>query len=177
MKKISMIAVLTTVLALFGSGVSYAAPTQKAPMLAADTSQVTLTPELLTQAVAELKAAGIPHETVNDTKGEKTTFHLKQGLSFTLVEPATAPSVNAFVSGGWRFMYGPYIDFNRFEQGLMIGGAGLVVGKALCLIPGVGTVACLAIEVIILVVGQALSYRSCRGDFRYYLYGGPNGCL
>lgn len=127
------------------------------------TSSENISPELIQQAYDELIKANIPKQFNEDGT---VTFTL-ESLSLTMGNPREK-TMQPRIGGGLA-KNGVYIDFNSFDQTLIENGSGLALGTAICLIPAVGTAACVFVQAIIAVATAVISNnRSCKGILRIY---------
>ena len=134
------------------------------------------TPEQLQEGFRQLLDSPLPRvsEVVGNEK--KSTFTL-EGFDFTVVEqlPDTA---SIRLGGGWDGN-GLYIDFNKFDQDALAAGSAWAFGAAICAIPAVGTVACVAVGAILAAATLYLSYNGpCPSNQVLRIYTVPgNRCV
>ncbi len=126
-----------------------------------------VTPELLDEAFQELSSSDFSRIQNPDSS---VTFQIRDGFSLTLpdqhVSPATTRSVSPKISAGPE-EGGFWVEFNSFDQGLIISGSGTALGAAICAIPGVGQAACIVVAAILTVATSAISEnRKCPKSVR-----------
>ncbi|WP_206448324.1 hypothetical protein [Agrococcus sp. KRD186] len=141
-------------------------------------------PEEWDQAIAELLASDVPRTVESGITGQEYTFHvpvsdpLVPSGSFDLV--VFVPSdelVQPTIGGGWD-NGGPYILLNNFDQQLIVGGGGAALTAALCAIPGLGTVSCIAIIAAVVAAGTWIAnYGTCPGNLKSYVFGPRFSCV
>jgi len=134
-------------------------------------------------AFKELERSSIPRMVTLTPNGREVTFSTAQGLSFTMVDPAsisirpgpTPVTVEPQVSGGFN-PYGTWIGFSPTDQSVLIGGVGAtLITAAICAVPGVGWAACTVVGVIVTVaVGYLMANGVCSGGRTLYVYTGSN---
>ncbi|MBU4215040.1 MAG: hypothetical protein KJ792_10325 [Actinobacteria bacterium] len=131
-----------------------------------------VTPEQVAEAFAELSASNLPRTVQTQLGVIYTTFTLN-GVNFTFQSSrvagagslfGTAAGTDAVVSpqvgGGYEAGRGLYISFTAGEQQALLAGGGAALVGAICIIPAVGTVACVVAGV---VVAAATAFVADRG--------------
>jgi len=137
-----------------------------------------LTPTQIADALAELRASPVPRESELVGSTIQTRFQFNKDFGMTFVEPAPG-AISPQLAGGWDGG-GAYILFNQFDQDVIISGAGLALGAAICAIPGVGWAACTVVGVIIGAGALYLSYNgkcSNNRQLKAYTSGRIAGCV
>jgi len=94
----------------------------------------------------QLQTAGLVEAERDDAEGHHTVVALGDGLAFDAVQPRDGARLGGGYDAG-----GHYVKFNQFDQNLLYNGAGFALGAAICAIPAVGQLACLAVQAIIAV--------------------------
>lgn len=119
--------------------------------------------------IADLKAAGY--------RSVKGVIKVKAN-GVTLNLPEAGPS--AELGGGWDGWNGPYISFNRVDQGALLAGGAAALAAAICLIPAVGQAACVAAAAIVAIAFYYVTeYGRCsttRPNLRVYVWSRNSGC-
>lgn len=157
-----------------------AASEQENPITMPNRSAVdayTLTEEDWNKAVEELIASDIPR-TVEDTPSEAVyTFHVPvadpsvPGGVFDLTIAAPKDGAITPQIGGGSDSIGVYILLNPFDQNLIISGGAYAVGAALCAIPAIGWVSCLAIQAAVTVAATWIGvHGTCPQNLKAYIF-------
>lgn len=161
-----------------GGGLSPA--TAAAPPAEASTiNQVdpaTITPEMVEEAYDQLLASDLPRTVTGEGKAAQTTFKFTEGFELTFgtdykaakdAGNAIQPRIGGGFDGG-----GMYVLLNQFDQNLVIGGSGFVLGAAICAIPAVGQVACLVVGGILTIATTALAVNggTCSNNRQFKIY-------
>ena len=70
--------------------------------------------------------------------------------------------VQPMLGGGWDGWQGPYVSFNRVDQGALLAGGSAAIAAAICFIPAVGQAACVAAVAIVAIAFYYLAeYGRC----------------
>ena len=103
-----------------------------------------------------------------------------------LSEPSTGlPALNGggahvLIGGGWDGWQGPYVSFNRVDQGALLAGGSAALAAAICFIPAVGQAACVAaVAIVAIAVYYGTEYGRCptsRPNLREYVWSNKTGC-
>ena len=98
----------------------------------------TVTAEGYRSLIAALKKSGA------DTNDGIVTYKLSGYGEIAFAEPTQRVEGPQHLGGGWSGWSGPYVSFNRTDQGALLAGGGAALAASICLIPAVGQVACVA---------------------------------
>ncbi|WP_217990682.1 hypothetical protein [Curtobacterium sp. 314Chir4.1] len=131
------------------------------------------------QALAELRAAGLVTSERPERDGSRIQVDLGEGLSFELFAGSRAGRLGGGYDAG-----GSYVLFNQFDQAMLYNGTGFLLGAAICAIPAIGQVACLAVQAIIAVASAAVAAQkgTCKNNKQLKVYFSNNhasrsGCV
>lgn len=84
------------------------------------------------------------------------------------------------LGGGWDGWRGPYVSFNRVDQGALLAGGSAALAAAICLIPAVGQAACVvAVALVAAAFYYLTEYGRCstsRPNLRVYVWSRSTGC-
>jgi hypothetical protein len=142
--------------------------------------QSVMDPALFLQGLEELEASSAPRDTRMEQGRVFYEYVVPEG-SLTLPSAADVRSALDADANGSDLSpadeTSPLLDvrfsgikvavgFNTTDQQALLGGAGVAVGAALCLIPGVGPVACTTIGLVITVATTYLAANGICGDGR-----------
>jgi len=132
------------------------------------------------QLVAALKSAGAT------SSNGLVSYNLPGYGEIVLSEPATgSPALSSggahvLIGGGWDGWQGPYVSFNRVDQGALLAGGSAAVAAAICFIPAVGQAACVAAVAIVAIAFYYLTeYGRCptsKPNLREYVWSNKTGC-
>jgi hypothetical protein len=133
----------------------------------------------LDAVLQDLRAAGLVEAERDGTDGHHTVVALGGGLQFDVVRGRDGARL-----GGGHDAGGHFVQFNQFDQNLLYNGAGLALGAAICAIPVVGQLACLAVQAIIAVGAAYLATikGTCKNNKQLKVYFSNNhaartGCV
>lgn len=99
------------------------------------------------------------------------------GYELTLADVQEESGFQPNLGGGWGAR-GPYVTFNQVDQGALIAGGGAALAGAICLIPAVGQVACVAAAAIVAIGAYYLNeYGRCPGDLRVWVLPRQGECV
>lgn len=115
----------------------------------------------LIPALDELREAGLVSEDRSEPDGLHSTVDLGDGMTFDIV----SVDDQARLGGGYD-SGGHDVLFNQFDQAMLYNGSGFLLGAAICAIPAVGQIACLAVQAIIAVAAAAVSAQkgTCKNN-------------
>lgn len=132
------------------------------------------------QLVAALKAAGAT------SSNGLVSYNLPGYGEIALSEPTTGATLlggggaHAMLNGGWDGWSGPYVVFNRIDQGALAAGAAAALALAICAIPAVGQAACVGAAFIVTTAAfYVAAYGACSGstpNLREYVWSNKTGC-
>ncbi|MCM3505684.1 hypothetical protein M3666_11230 [Curtobacterium sp. ODYSSEY 48 V2] len=127
----------------------------------------------------QLRAADLVESERDDPDGHHTVITLGDGLELDVLRSKG----DARLGGGYD-AGGHYVTFNQYDQNLLYNGAGFALGAAICAIPAVGQLACLAVQAIIAVGAAYLATikGTCKNNKRLKVYFSNNhaartGCV
>lgn len=84
------------------------------------------------------------------------------------------------LGGGWDGWSGPYVSFNRVDQGALVAGGAAALAVGICLIPAVGQAACVvAVGLVATAAYYVNAYGMCSGstpNLREYVWSSNTGC-
>ena len=131
-----------------------------------------LTAENYAALISDLKAAGYrAQQGLITVRVKGVALHLPEA------KPTSGPSQ---LGGGWDGWRGPYISFNRVDQGALLAGGGAALAAAICLIPAVGQAACVAAAALVAIAFYYVTeYGRCptnRQYLRVYVWSRGRGC-
>lgn len=114
------------------------------------------------------------------TSGGEVTYDLAGYGAISLGVPTAGTGGDAELGGGWDGWRGPYVSFNRVDQGALLAGGSAALAAAICFIPAVGTVACVvAVALVAAAFYYLTEYGRCstsRPNLRVYVYSRNTGC-
>lgn len=178
---LALVTAFTMAVAMVGvASPATAASEQENPITTPDVTTVdayTPTEEDWNTAVDELIASDVPR-TVENTPSETVyTFHVPvddpsvPGGVFDLTIAAPQDGVFTPQLSGGSDSVGFYVLLSPFEQNLVLGGGATALGAALCLIPGLGAVSCVAIQAAIVVAAAWIgTHGICPGHLKAYVF-------
>lgn len=130
-------------------------------------------------ALDELRDAGLVIQDRSEPDGLHSTVALGDGMTVDIV--STKPESRL---GGGYDSGGHYVLLNQFDQAMLYNGSGFLLGAAICAIPAVGQIACLAVQAIIAVAAAAVSAQkgTCKNNKQLKVYFSNNhaaksGCV
>lgn len=133
------------------------------------------------RVVSELRQADLVRDEHETSGGISTTIALPDGMTFDIVSERGTSTER--LSGGYD-SGGSFVKFNQYDQNLLLNGAGLALGTAICLIPAVGQLACIAVQSIIAAASAAVSAMkgTCKNNKQLKVYfsnnhAKKNGCV
>lgn len=177
-------------LALALAGPANAAPATHTPASVSSSTVVVptatsatpdITPAQWAEAYQELSTSNYPRTTSVVDGQTVTTFDLNgMSMSFTSSPTASPGHVTPDLGGGID-SNGPYVSFNRVDQGALAVGAGAGLAVAICAIPAVGWVACAVVAAIIAAATYYVAaYGVCSNKkkpiLRVYVENQHSGC-
>lgn len=133
-----------------------------------------LTEEGYRALLRDLRSAGY------GTPDGGATVRTEAGSMVLAAPPAESKGGPQKLGGGWDGWQGPYVTFNRTEQGMLLAGASAGLATAICGIPAVGQAACVAAVAIIAAatyyVNESGRCPTARPNLRVYVWGSKTGC-
>lgn len=146
---------------------------------ASETQYPRLSDVELTAALDELRGAGLVIEDRVAPDGLHSTVALGDGMTVDIVSTKSESRLGGGYDSG-----GHYVLFNQFDQAMLYNGSGFLLGAAICAIPAVGQIACLAVQAIIAVAAAAVSAQkgTCKNNKQLKVYFSNNhaaksGCV
>lgn len=109
----------------------------------------TITADDVRRAVTEAQDRGAVSSTAVASDGTRTTTITVEGGSLDLVEPGISGRL-----GAGSDKNGAYVDFNQYDQGVILGGAGIGLAAGLCLL---GPAVCVIANAAILLATTAIT--------------------
>jgi hypothetical protein len=102
------------------------------------------------RALAEFRAGSITPRFEEHEGLRYEVYALPKGVTFFFRTGVVngVPVSTSLIGGGYGDQ-GLYISLNSTDQGAIAAGAGYAIGAAICAIPGVGQIACVAVGSII----------------------------
>jgi hypothetical protein len=102
------------------------------------------------RALAEFRAGSITPRFEEHEGLRYEVYALPKGVTFFFRTGVVngVPVSTSLIGGGYGGQ-GLYISLNSTDQGAIAAGAGYAIGAAICAIPGVGQIACVAVGSII----------------------------
>jgi hypothetical protein len=113
------------------------------------TALPTITADDIRRAVSEARENGAVTSTAVSADGTRTTTIAVQAGSIELVEPGVSTRL-----GAGSDKNGAYVDFNQYDQGVILGGAGIGLAAGLCLL---GPAVCVIANAAILLATTAIT--------------------
>lgn len=159
-------------------------PSAGSELLEAAPGGASISPEEWNLAVTQLLASDVPRTVESSPAGREYTFHVPVSdpavpsgtFDLGIFVPAKQ-HVRPNLGGGWDNA-GPYILLNNFDQQLIVGGGGAVITAALCAIPAIGTVSCIAIAAAVIAAGTWIAnYGVCPRNLKSYVFGPRFSCV
>ena len=106
-------------------------------------------PTLALQAIREADAAGAVTRDVTEADGSRSVTIRTEGLDLNL----TVPGPSARLGAG-KDKNGVFVDFNSFDQQVIIGGGGVLAAESLC---ALGPAVCVIANVVVVFAFTAIS--------------------
>lgn len=114
------------------------------------------------------------------TSGGEVSYDVAAFGAITLGVPAAGTGGDAELGGGWDGWRGPYVSFNRVDQGALLAGGSAALAAAICFIPAVGQAACVvAVALVAAAFYYLTEYGRCstsRPNLRVYVWSRSTGC-
>lgn len=144
MKRKLIVAAVAVCMSLPVGSVAAAEPNQVEQVSVSAVSQPSIvTAEGYRSLLDALKKSGA------DTKDGMVTYTLPGYGEIAFAEPTQGVEGPQHLGGGWSGWSGPYVSFNRTDQGALLAGGGAALAASICLIPAVGQVACVAAAALV----------------------------
>jgi hypothetical protein len=106
-------------------------------------------PAVAVQAIREADAAGAVTSDVTHADGSRTVTITAGDLDLAL----TVPGARARLGAG-KDKNGVFVDFNSFDQQMIIGGGGVIVAEGMC---ALGPAVCVIANVVVLLAVNAIN--------------------
>lgn len=114
------------------------------------------------------------------TSDGQVTYDLEGFGEISLGAPTTKKGGTQDLGGGWDGWRGPYVSFNRTDQGALLAGGGAALAAGICLIPAVGQAACVVAAALVAAAFYYLTeYGRCptsKPNLRVYVWSRSSGC-
>lgn len=131
-------------------------------------------------AYRDLKASNVSRTRATVDGVAYDTFALTGGVALSFPVAAAPVGVQPQLAFGVDGI-GPYISFNRIDQGALLSGGGAALATAICFIPGIGIPACIVAAGLTAAATAYLVANGICGSYRqilhvHYLTLGYPGC-